>query len=968
MKIFYTFLLFSFFSQLFAQNQQWDTQFISGNATDGKINSMTSSGNVIYAGGEFTNAGGTLVNNIARWNGISWLPLGTGTDGRINTVIAWNNVIYIGGLFTSVNGIPANNIAQWNGTNWAAIGSGTDGEVFSLVKEGDFILYAGGNFANAGGVPAANIARWDGSNWTALSSGTNNIVYALEYVNSNIIAGGAFTQAGGSSADYLANWNGTAWSEFSGGTNDTVFSILAFYDSLYIGGIFDQADMTAVNHIAMFNGTWNSLGTGTNDVVFDISVVNNKVCATGEFTLAGGISANYIAVWENNVWNSLGDGLNNYGKSVLFLNNDLFAGGNFTSAGLNPSFYFARWGGLPEIIDLSADINTCLNDSIQLFVDVFNTDTVYYQWQLNGTDITGEDQPELIIDPVDISDEGFYTCQISSSFGSIISDTVEVNIITPPDFTTQPIGGDFCVGEPLNMTIIASGENVFLQWQDNGSDISGANNSFYFIPGLNVSNSGLYTCIAENLCGSDTSSAAIVNVYPNPVVSFTGLDSVYCNSDIQDTLTGTPAGGVFSGSGMTGNVFNPLSLLGFHTISYALTDSNNCVGVHNELINIQQGASLMISGLETEYCFNSPSDTLIPIPAGGILTGTGITDSIFNPQAVPYGMVTINYSTIDTSGCQLGLNVSTFINSPVSSVITGLEPNYCHGVAADTFSITPAGGVLAGAITDYFFYPDSMAAGTYDFYYTFTDSNSCVNTDTFSLIIVNNLNISLGPDISICMGEIISAPTGFNTYLWSTSDTTIDISIIQSGNYGITVTDVYGCSGTDILNVTILSTPDVELGNDISISTDQTVIIGAGGNYNSYLWSTGATTAMIVVDGAVLGTGSHLIWVTAEESSGCTDSDSLTVHVGFGILVPENQNLSEIKIYPVPAEEILYINLPDLILPVNYEITDISGKVIINGLSDINDFSIDTENLSGGAYTISFTNKNQSFHKKLIIK
>jgi hypothetical protein len=43
---------------------------------------IDSSGN-LYAGGAFTTAGGTTVNNIAKWNGTSWSALGAGISGGV---------------------------------------------------------------------------------------------------------------------------------------------------------------------------------------------------------------------------------------------------------------------------------------------------------------------------------------------------------------------------------------------------------------------------------------------------------------------------------------------------------------------------------------------------------------------------------------------------------------------------------------------------------------------------------------------------------------------------------------------------------------------------------------------------------------------------------------------------------------------------------------------------------------------
>ena len=52
-------------------------------------------------------------------------------------------------------------------------------------------------------------------------------------------------------------------------------------------------------------------------------------------------------------------------------------------------------------------------------------------------------------------------------------------------------------------------------------------------------------------------SSVIITVNPLPVVSFTELSSSFCLNTDPVLLTGIPAGGTFSGPGITGNSFNP---------------------------------------------------------------------------------------------------------------------------------------------------------------------------------------------------------------------------------------------------------------------------------------------------------------------------------------------------------------------------------------------------------------------------
>ena len=128
------------------------------------------SGPSLYAGGRFTTAGGQPANSVARWDGTAWTAVGGGInpdENTVNTMTVFDNgdgpALYAGGQFTVAGGQPASNIARWNGASWTALGSGTDGRVVELVvldRGTGPALYAGGNFINAGGTQVNHVARW----------------------------------------------------------------------------------------------------------------------------------------------------------------------------------------------------------------------------------------------------------------------------------------------------------------------------------------------------------------------------------------------------------------------------------------------------------------------------------------------------------------------------------------------------------------------------------------------------------------------------------------------------------------------------------------------------------------------------------------------------------------------------------------------------------------------------------------
>jgi hypothetical protein len=94
----------------------------------GQAETILVTSNYIYVGGTFDTAGSLgNANNLARWNGTAWLPVqANGTNGVNFTcrslAITTNGQLYAGGDFTRAGGVLVKHVARWNGTNWFALG------------------------------------------------------------------------------------------------------------------------------------------------------------------------------------------------------------------------------------------------------------------------------------------------------------------------------------------------------------------------------------------------------------------------------------------------------------------------------------------------------------------------------------------------------------------------------------------------------------------------------------------------------------------------------------------------------------------------------------------------------------------------------------------------------------------------------------------------------------------------------
>ena len=117
--------------------------------------------------------------------------------------------------------------------------------------------------------------------------------------------------------------------------------------------------------------------------------------------------------------------------------------------------------------------------------------------------------------------------------------------------------------------------------------------------------------ITSNGCDSIIEITLTVNT--PPIVSFTGLDTTYCNVNSIVSLTGNPSGGSFSGPGTGVSVFNPsVAGLGTHTITYTYSDGT-CTVIESQSVTVTNCTGIDNLGLKGFKIYPNPSTGIINI-------------------------------------------------------------------------------------------------------------------------------------------------------------------------------------------------------------------------------------------------------------------------------------------------------------------------------------------------------------------
>jgi hypothetical protein len=266
---------------------------------------------------------------------------------------------------------------------------------------------------------------------------------------------------------------------------------------------------------------------------------------------------------------------------------------------------------------VSASITISTNPSNQTVCEATNVtfnvlaggSGLSYQWQVstdggttwtnlaNTGNYTGATTTALTITGVLPSQNNYRYRAIASNAacnpGTSTAATLTVN--TFPVITTQPAAATICAGaaQTFSVTATTGVGTLTYQWQlsvDGGAtwtNIAGATaNSFAqtFVIGQNGYR---FRVVVTAGCGSVTSNAAALTVNSFPVIDFT-LKPTICVSDPAFTMTATPAGGAFAGTGVSGSVFTPSAAgIGAKTVTYTVSNAA-CQTVASRIILVNE--------------------------------------------------------------------------------------------------------------------------------------------------------------------------------------------------------------------------------------------------------------------------------------------------------------------------------------------------------------------------------------------
>lgn len=326
-----------------------------------------------------------------------------------------------------------------------------------------------------------------------------------------------------------------------------------------------------------------------------------------------------------------------------------------------------------------------------------------------------------------------------------------------------------------------------------------------------------YTFTDGNSCTS--SDVLSVTVNPLPVVN-AGADTTLCNQPFPVQFTGTPAAGIWSGTGITPTgQFTP-NTIGAFTLTYTSTNVNGCTNSDTRIVTVVNPA-LANAGPDVEVCIDIPNVQLNGTPASGTWTGLHVTSGGLFTPSVP-GTFTLVIS--NGAGNCLTRDTMLFTVHSLPVVTIGADVEFCPSDDPVNFAGTPVNGIWSGnGITDPntgTFDPEIAPLGTNTIIYTFTDPiTTCVNRDTL-LAIVHPMpvaNFTFNPITCVGTQEAFTNNSQLGVQFdWNFDDGTLSNISAPSHAYNtvgfydveLIVTSAFGCLDTLVQQIEVREAPN----------------------------------------------------------------------------------------------------------------------------------------------------------------
>lgn len=213
--------------------------------------------------------------------------------------------------------------------------------------------------------------------------------------------------------------------------------------------------------------------------------------------------------------------------------------------------------------------------------------------------------------------------------------------------------------DSIHTTTLSTDQSYFIQASANiciGDSI--------LLGGAYQTTAGFYTDSLQTALGCDSTIVTFLDVTSFPVVTFTNPGDTVCAQASAFSMNGAPAGGVYTGNGVSGDMFDPSAAnVGANDIIYVYTDSVGCAGTDSATFYVQDCASIGEATLVGVSVYPNPASSIITVALPDhVSEGVAVLYDA-NGRLVQSHILTETISTLEISSLSAGVYVVEINNT-----------------------------------------------------------------------------------------------------------------------------------------------------------------------------------------------------------------------------------------------------------------------------------------------------------------
>jgi gliding motility-associated-like protein len=542
---------------------------------------------------------------------------------------------------------------------------------------------------------------------------------------------------------------------------------------------------------------------------------NDLVLCEGEETILDATISNATYLWQNNFTGALFN-VNQAGNYWVEVTLNECTSREEITVNYNP---------LP-IVNLGNDFVLC--DGEISILDATKSNATY-EWQDNSTSPTFE-----------VNQEGEYWVKVTiDGCTSLEEITVDYN-----PFPTIDLGNDLVLCDGETTMLDATTVNATYIWQDNSND-----------PTFEVNQAGDYW-VDLTVGGCTTKEEIKVDYNPLPVIDL-GDDLTLCEGDIYTIDVTTSNATYVWHNNATGATFNVVQT-GDYWVSVTV---DGCIA-RDEIEVVYYPYPIIDLGNDLTLCDGETSMLDATTINGTYLWQDNTKESTYNViQAGDY------WVEVTTNGCTTKEEIKIQYN-PLPVLDLGYDIDLCDG---ETTVIN------ATTVNATYLWQDNFTDAVYNItqegeYWVEVTVDGCTITEEISVTYYPFPEIDLGKDSTLCDGQtlLLEATTTDATYFWQDNSSVSTFIVNQAGEYWVELT-THGCTTKDEINIDYNPVPDVDLGKDLDLCEEETIILDVTLPNATYEWQDHTTQPLYAVSKG----GGYQVKVTVDNCS-TTDLKKIT--------------------------------------------------------------------------------------------